>query len=113
MLSFPLLLLAGSLPPAASQPIGNACNASSRSQIWSYSAASGAHATSSTGQCLTAAQSPPADGTGLLMAPCDGGPAQQFDFLPGPLHLIVSRNRQDACVNLAGYGTAPGTSVWL
>jgi hypothetical protein len=113
MLAFILLLSLALLSPTLSQPIGNACNATSRSQSWTYSPASGALTTPSQGQCLTASQSPPLDGTGLLMAPCDGSPAQAFDLLPGPLHLIVSRNRQDACVNLAGYGTAPGTSVWL
>ena len=107
------LLFLALLYPSLAQPIGNACNVTSRSQAWTYTASTGALSSSSQGQCLTATQSPPADGTGLLMAPCDGSPAQAFDFLPGPLHLIVSRNRQDACINLAAYGTAPGTSVWL
>ena len=107
-----LLACLALLSPALAQPVGNACNATSRSQSWSYSPASGALTSSSQGQCLTASQSPPADGTGLFMAPCDGSAAQAFDFLPS-LRLIVARSRQDACVNLAGYGTAPGTSVWL
>ena len=104
-----LLLLTVSV---VAQPIGNACNASSPSQQWTYTASTGALRSASRGQCLASRETPPSDGTSLTMAPCDGSLAQAFDLVPSG-SLIVARSRAAACVNLAGYGTAPGTDVWL
>jgi len=48
------------------------------------------------------------------MSPClsegSGSDLQSFDFITG--NLIVSRIAPTKCVNLAGYGTSPGTIVW-
>jgi beta-glucosidase len=92
------------------QPIGNACNASSPSQRWVYDAVSGS-LKSGHGRCLASLQTPPADGTALESSPCDGSVSQAFDLLADD--MIVARSRPAACVNLAGYGTSPGTQVWL
>ena len=105
-----LLALAATV---AAQPIGNACNASSPSQRWVYDATSGSLKSASRGRCLAALQTPPGDGTGLASSPCDGSPSQAFDLLADGSNLIVARSRPAACINLAGYGTSPGTPVWL
>ena len=106
----PLIALAAAV---AAQPIGNACNASSPSQQWAYDAAAGSLRSAAQGWCLASLQSPPADGTALTSAPCDGSASQAFDILADGSNLIVARSRPAACINLAGYGTAPGTAVWL
>ena len=96
------------------QPIGNACNASSPSQQWVYDSTSGSlKSASQGGRCLAALQTPPGDGTGLASSPCDGSPSQAFDLLADGSNLIVARSRPVACINLAAYGTSPGTPAWL
>ena len=93
---------------------GEACAPGSLQQSWSYEAASGALSTAqrSGGRaCLAAAALPVSDGTLLTMAACDGGAAQAFDRAPGS--LWVARSAPAKCVNLAGYGNASGTPVWL
>jgi len=96
------------------QVIGSTCNSSSSSQIWNYNVTSGKLQSSSPGlPCLTLS-SFPGDGTQLLMSPClsegSGSDLQSFDFITG--NLIVARLAPTKCVNLAGYGTSPGTIVW-
>lgn len=104
-----LLLL---LSLAHAQITGNTCNASSPRQAWAYAPATGALTSASRGLCLTL-DGPPGDGTALLMQPCAGdATTQAFDFVAAG-SLIVSRADPTKCVNLAGYGTAPGTTVWL
>lgn len=68
------------------------------------------------GACLTCAAWPPSDGTALTLAPCDGTPQQDWNLVPGggdnAISLTLAANTA-LCVNLAGYGTTPGTQVWL
>ena len=92
-------------------PVGNACNDTSPAQTWTYSAATGALVSSTSGLCLTSSDFPVTDGTDLRMAPCDGGPHQAFNLTSEK--YIVLRVDPIKCVNLAGYGTSPGTQVWL
>lgn len=112
-----LVFLAVSSPRSALAfgPVGNACSAASPTQRWTYDAASGTLSSASQGQCLTAASFPVGDGTDLAMAPCGSGPAgaQAFDLVADNNGSIVVRADRAKCVNLAGYGTAPGTQVWL
>jgi hypothetical protein len=96
---------------SSAQPIGNACDASNPSQQWAYDSATGA-LKSGRGTCLASQRTPPADGTTMESSPCDGSASQAFDILTDG-NLIVARARPQACINLAGYGTAPGTQVWL
>lgn len=49
----------------------------------------------------------------MALSPCDGSASQAFDVLNDGSNLIVARSRPAACINLAGYGTTPGTEVWL
>ena len=68
------------------------------------------------GSCLASAVWPPIDGTALTLAPCDGGPAQNWVLSPGGGANAISLTLAAAasmCVNLAGYGTTPGTQAWL
>jgi hypothetical protein len=66
------------------------------------------------GGCLAAAATPITDGTALALKPCDpSDPAQRFAYTAaGPISL-TSASQPAMCVNLAGYGTAPGTAAWL
>lgn len=97
---------------ASGQVVGNSCNANNPSQLWTYDLASGTLA-SGRGACLTASSWPVGDGTSLRMAPCGAGDprAQAFDRYSAN-NTFVSRGTLK-CINLSGYGTAPGTIVWL
>jgi hypothetical protein len=90
---------------------GNTCNSSSPNQVWAWATINGA-LTSANGLCLTASSWPPADGTALVMTECTSSAAQAFDVTPAN-NFIVSRYDPAKCVNLASYGTTPGSQVWL
>jgi len=110
--SFIIVTLLVQINHVASQVIGSTCNSSSGSQLWKYNQSTGQLQSSSPGEpCLTMS-SYPGDGTQLLMSPCSSGSElQAFDFITG--NLIVARVAPTKCVNLAGYGTSPGTIVWI
>ena len=97
---------------AAGQITGNTCNGTSPRQQWRYDAVTGELISASRSLCLTL-DGPPGDGTALLMQPCAGdATTQSFDFVADG-NLIVARADPTKCVNLAAYGTAPGTAVWV
>ena len=109
-----VLILCLVSPALSFGPVGNACN-SSASQDWAYDAVTGNLKSATSGLCLTAATFPVVDGTNLLMSACGTGPAgaQSFDMVATNGGSIVVRADNVKCVNLAGYGTTPGTQVWL
>jgi hypothetical protein len=105
----PLPALARSDAAAAT---GEVCVAGLASQA--FSLVSGALHVN--GSCLAAASWPPADSTALTLAPCDGSPAQAWTVSPDAAPDAISLTLTAAptfCANLAGYGTTPGTPVWL
>lgn len=63
--------------------------------------------------CATAAAPVPVpDGTAVTMQPCDSGAlTQAFAYLDN--HTLVLAAQRSSCLNLAGYGTSPGTQAWL
>lgn len=68
------------------------------------------------GACLAAAAWPAADQTAITLAPCDGSPAQAWALAPSAGANAISLTLAALpalCANLAGYGTTPGTQVWL
>ena len=75
---------------------------------------------SSGGACLTAASWPPVSGQGtaLAMAACVSPPppTQRFTLTHATganAISLVATAAPGNCVNLAGYGTSPGTQAWL
>lgn len=96
--------------------IGNSCSASAPQQTWSYEIASGFLRSATAKLCLTADADPVTDGTGLSTVACGGNGtdprSQSFDIIASNNTLVLRANHTQ-CVNLAGYGTAPGTPVWL
>ena len=105
------LELALALGLVRAQVTGNNCSSSTLGQSWSWSPDNGT-LVSGNGQCLTSSSWPASDGTALVMSPCTGSPAQSFDVISSN-STIMSRFDPAKCVNLAGYGTTPGTAVWL
>jgi hypothetical protein len=119
MRTFALLYAAlALLQGAAGAVTGAACVPGASYQAWNFSdgrARSG-------GLCLhadTANGLPISDGTSLSLQPCTTGPSdytQLFTFSAagggGPISL-TSTKQPSFCVNLQGYGTAPGTEAWL
>ena len=92
---------------------GQTCGALGDHDRWTLTAG-GQLVNAATGLCATAqAVLPVPDGTTVAMAACAPGDAkQEFVFLPGNSSLVLAGQR-GTCLNLAGYGTSPGTSVWL
>jgi hypothetical protein len=67
------------------------------------------------GLCATAqAPLPVPDGTAVAMAPCiaGGDPTQAFAYVAGNASIVLA-GQVGSCLNLQGYGTTPGTEVWL
>lgn len=81
-------------------------------QAWTFTGPTGT-LESGSGLCLTAGAVPIVDGTPLLMAPCGSAPAAQAWTYNAGNATFVSAGQPDKCVNIAGYGTAPGSQVWL
>jgi hypothetical protein len=108
-----LAALASALAACASAPTSitiETC-AGIANQAWSFT--DGA-LRSGSGLCLTAGALPIVDGTDLGMAPCgSGAPAAQAWVYNADNATFVSAGQPDMCVNIAGYGTAPGSQVWL
>jgi beta-glucosidase-like glycosyl hydrolase len=93
--------------------VGNSCTASP-AQAWQYDTTTGAITLTATGACLTAASWPPADATAIVTAPCSPGSAAQNWMLNATNAVSLTlRGAPNMCANLAGYGTTPGTQVWL
>jgi hypothetical protein len=105
-----LLAVAGSACVSSAQIIGNACFASLNQQ-WSFHAG-GSISSIATGLCLTASAMPITDGTPMEMQPCTDAPSQIFRLLANN-NTIVAGSDETKCINLSGYGTSPGTQVWL
>ena len=96
----------------AGQPCGSPSGGAH--EQWTLSA-SGQLISSTSGLCATSASPLPVpDGTSVFMSAClpGGSPTQSFSFTPGNSSLVLSGQRS-SCLNLAGYGTSPGTPVWL
>jgi beta-glucosidase len=111
-----LCLAACSSPPTSL--IGAACqpNLAAAGEAWALTASSQLAATGS-GLCATAAL-PVADGSLVTMAPCAAGPApaQQWAYNASGANStgsLVLAAFPTHCLNLAGYGTSPGTAAWL
>lgn len=123
-----LFIIVFSLVPGTNSQygiIGNTCSPTSPSQIWKYDLTSGQLSTTTLGYCLTVSSYPPTDGTSLMMSPCVNASSlsssvsyrlnplsQAFDIVSSN-NTLVLRTNHTQCINLAGYGTSPGTSVWL
>ena len=114
---FAITALLAAPAAAAAGLSGSTCNSSSPYQQW----VAFADKTLRSGSlCATAARWPlPAgDGTAVALAPCVSPPppAQQFN-LTGAVGAnaisVVAAAAPGWCLNLAGYGTAPGTQAWL
>jgi beta-glucosidase-like glycosyl hydrolase len=114
-----LLLLLPITPTSAQQVEGNTCNSSSPSQQWRLDPVTGHLTSASHNFCLTAEGGafPVADGTALLLMPCGQAGvdprAQSFAWNTSFSMGLVLAADPSKCVNLAGYGTSPGTQVWL
>ena len=115
----PLLLAAALLPPrpAAAGLVGEPCAppANRATELWSQDAATGQLRSATTGLCATAqAPLPVPDGTLVAMAACvaGGDPTQAFAYVAANSTLVLA-GQPSACLNLAAYGTAPGTTAWL
>jgi hypothetical protein len=63
------------------------------------------------GKCLTASGTGP-QGIDINLAPCTAGTALQRWTHDAKTNDIVLTDTPAACINLEGYGTAPGTTVW-
>jgi hypothetical protein len=105
-----LLMVLVAVPTARATLTGETCT-SGADQAWTYSQWTLTTA-ASPGFCLTALL-PPTPYYLLAMLPCGGAsaPWQNFSLLPN--NTIVLSSIPAQCVNLAAYGTAPGTQVWL
>jgi beta-glucosidase-like glycosyl hydrolase len=100
-------------PPSV---IGSTCQPGAAWQTWTYDVSTGVLALSNGTLCLASSVWPPVDGTALVAAPCAAGdPSQRFNLTSGSGNAIslTAAGAPAFCANLAGYGTSPGTQVWL
>lgn len=106
MLTLGLLSL---LAPVSGMITGQTCNGGADQQ-WTFT--DGLLSTAEApGKCLTAV-SPPTPYYILAMEPC--GTAQSWqNWTIQPNNTIVLTSLPSQCVNLAAYGTQPGTQIWL
>jgi len=102
-------------PSDAPPIVGQACNAvPGGHDKWTLTAL-GQLVSAASGLCATAqAALPVPDGTAVAMAACiaGGDPTQAFAYAANNASLVLAGQR-GSCLNLEGYGTTPGTEVWL
>jgi len=102
---------------------GQRCGANQPWQQWIYNSTSGQLILPRNNTCLTAASWPLSNGVALLSVPCNDPSInplqQQFSFVSSPNNpsdnsiSLTAKADTTYCANLAGYGTSPGTQIWL
>ena len=96
--------------------VGQTCGALPGAQhdAWTLTAG-GQLVSAASGLCATAqAPLPVPDGTIVAMSACvaGGDPRQRFAYVAGNASIVLA-GQPGQCLNLEGYGTSPGTTVWL
>lgn len=102
---------------------GQQCVSQGTWQEWTYDTNSGQIVLAQNNSCLTAASWPVGNSVALIVMPCNDSSInplqQQFNFTSAPNNpstnaiSLTVRGDTSYCANLAGYGTTPGTQVWL
>lgn len=102
---------------AAGSVTGQSCVAGLPSQTWQLH--TDGTLRSSAGACLTASAAPSSDsGDKLSMEPCANASSsaaalQEWEYSLGTGMITLKGATGPTCANLQGYGTSPGTPVWL